>query len=127
MACHHDSHSPRPTPHPCFTPSLAHWRTISDATSCRAYRHATPVEGGTAADDECAICLGGFEEGEEMSMLVCSHVYHKRCITQWLLGDAPTADAMPTCPLCKAVPLDLPGIELAVVVTGGGHNSRRSR
>ena len=49
---------------PCLTPS----RTDSPANEC------------------CAVCLGQFEEGDEVRMLLpCTHEFHKGCIDEWLL------------------------------------------
>jgi hypothetical protein len=38
------------------------------------------------SDAACLICLGDFEEGEEIRQLPCSckHVFHKNCIDTWL-------------------------------------------
>jgi Ring finger domain len=45
---------------------------------------------------ECAVCLGALNGGEMvMRMPICSHVYHERCICQWLLQE-------PSCPLCRS-------------------------
>jgi hypothetical protein len=42
----------------------------------------------------CSICLGEYEEGEELVKLPCRHVYHEECITSW------TANHV-KCPLCN--------------------------
>ncbi|CAF0782603.1 unnamed protein product [Didymodactylos carnosus] len=34
---------------------------------------------------DCAICLIDFEQNQEVRQLPCSHVYHQKCIDQWLL------------------------------------------
>ncbi|CAO2161548.1 unnamed protein product [Urochloa humidicola] len=50
--------------------------------------------GATAA--ECAVCLGGVEEGETVRALpCCTHAFHARCIDAWLR-------LRPTCPVCRA-------------------------
>lgn len=44
----------------------------------------------------CAVCLGDFEEGEEVRTLPeCSHSFHVTCIDVWLLSH-------PNCPVCRA-------------------------
>ncbi|MED6206250.1 hypothetical protein PIB30_024839 [Stylosanthes scabra] len=49
-------------------------------------------------DDDCicAVCLGEFEEGEELrSMPECMHSFHVPCIDMWLRSHS-------SCPLCRA-------------------------
>ncbi|XP_071708888.1 RING-H2 finger protein ATL52-like [Rutidosis leptorrhynchoides] len=44
----------------------------------------------------CAVCLGEFEEDEEVRiMLECAHVFHVSCIDIWLFSHG-------NCPLCRA-------------------------
>jgi Ring finger domain len=44
---------------------------------------------------QCTICLTAFEEGEEVKQLPrCNHLYHPRCIDQWLHRSY-------TCPICR--------------------------
>mmetsp|Transcript_478 Transcript_478/g.777 ORF Transcript_478/g.777 Transcript_478/m.777 type:complete len:329 (+) Transcript_478:79-1065(+) len=48
-------------------------------------------------DDEeptCTICLGEYENGEELVKLHCNHVYHDECITAWTQEHT-------KCPLCN--------------------------
>lgn len=51
----------------------------------------------------CSICLGEYEEGEELVKLPCNHIYHEECITSW------TSNHL-KCPLCnfdlESVPVD---------------------
>lgn len=49
-------------------------------------------------EDECAICLEEFKEGDECRMLLpsCFHIFHKACVDPWLFKDG-------SCPLCRAV------------------------
>lgn len=53
--------------------------------------------GSVAQDEEepaCTICLGEYEEGEELVKLPCGHLYHDECLTAW------TAEHS-KCPLCN--------------------------
>ncbi|KAH7429127.1 hypothetical protein KP509_09G032300 [Ceratopteris richardii] len=44
---------------------------------------------------ECVVCLGDFEQGEELKQLPkCKHVFHPACIGSWL-------ESHTTCPLCR--------------------------
>ena len=64
-----------------------------------------PAGAGVAAaedDDEeeagtCAICLGDFEEGDEVRLLPCMHEFCKECIDGWISRQGLQA----SCPLCK--------------------------
>jgi hypothetical protein len=44
----------------------------------------------------CAICLGDYEEGEELTVLPCNHSFHAECVTEWL-------HTRNKCPLCCSV------------------------
>jgi len=46
--------------------------------------------------DECAICLDflDFEKGEIISLRICNHNFHKKCINLWL-------EENNFCPLCR--------------------------
>ena len=47
--------------------------------------------------EKCPICLEFFKEKEYIRKLpVCCHVYHKKCIDNWLKNDESKS-----CPLCK--------------------------
>uniref|UniRef100_A0AAY4ERN0 RING-type domain-containing protein n=1 Tax=Denticeps clupeoides TaxID=299321 RepID=A0AAY4ERN0_9TELE len=43
----------------------------------------------------CAVCIEGYKEGEVVTVLTCSHFFHKSCIEPWLLEHR-------TCPMCKS-------------------------
>ena len=53
---------------------------------------------GDGDDDEdgtCAVCLGDFEEGEELRTLPeCMHSFHVPCIDMWLYSHS-------SCPICR--------------------------
>ena len=90
----------------------AHTKSIAIAllnrvTYPRRNRNAASAAGGddpsspeTAAevDQDCAICLGPFEDGDLCSIMpVCRHEFHRDCIVNWLLMANNN-----TCPLCRA-------------------------
>jgi len=79
-----------------------------------SYEHQLADDGGGAAED-CAVCLGGVEEGEMVRRLpACQHVFHRECIDPWLRAHA-------TCPVCRSGVLPAPerAVEVVVVDTGG--------
>ncbi|GJJ77344.1 hypothetical protein EMPS_09703 [Entomortierella parvispora] len=45
-------------------------------------------------DEECAICLFDFEDGEQLRHLPCDHFFHLSCVDRWLVKNA-------FCPKCK--------------------------
>ena len=86
--------SPRIPPHP---PASA---AEPDAHHAAAEPGKRSDEGADEDTEECAICLGCFEEHDELRALSCQHRFHRVCIDRWLIS---RADA-PSCPLCKTVP-----------------------
>ncbi|KAF8706548.1 hypothetical protein HU200_030830 [Digitaria exilis] len=42
----------------------------------------------------CAICIGEFEVGDDLSVMPCSHVFHEGCIAKWLARSR-------LCPCCR--------------------------
>lgn len=44
--------------------------------------------------EKCAICLGEYEDGEEVKTLPCFHVFHTECVDKWLKVNK-------ICPFCK--------------------------
>ena len=42
---------------------------------------------------ECIICLQGFNQEQQITIIKCGHIYHKHCLTKWFLKKK-------TCPLC---------------------------
>ncbi|KAJ1410823.1 Zinc finger, RING-type [Sesbania bispinosa] len=45
-------------------------------------------------DSECCICLAKYKDKEEVRQLPCSHIFHLKCVDQWL-------KIISCCPLCK--------------------------
>ncbi|VAH41997.1 unnamed protein product [Triticum turgidum subsp. durum] len=54
---------------------------------------------------ECAVCLSGVGEGDEVRELRCRHVFHRACLDRWL------ATPPATCPLCRSRLLTAPPVE----------------
>lgn len=48
----------------------------------------------TLSMNHCTICLEQFTKKDTVKCLPCSHVYHDRCIDEWL-------SRKPNCPVCK--------------------------
>ena len=54
----------------------------------------------------CSICLGVYQEGQQLFVLNCGHVYHEDCILTWLDEDN-------ICPICRRI---MSGSDLDFVV-----------
>ncbi|XP_014787081.1 E3 ubiquitin-protein ligase RNF181 [Octopus bimaculoides] len=68
-----------------------------------------PTRKVTASESEdslkCTICLGEFEENNEIKTLPCNHQFHSSCILPWL-------EKVNTCPMCRTeFPTDNPEYE----------------
>ncbi|XP_038055155.1 probable GPI-anchored adhesin-like protein PGA55 [Patiria miniata] len=50
--------------------------------------------GQDATENECSICMGDYEAGENMRRLPCFHFYHAACIDKWLKDNR-------ICPVCR--------------------------
>ena len=58
---------------------------------------STEASGRTSASEDCAICLGPFEDGDWCSVMpICRHEFHQDCIADWLMA------YNNSCPLCRA-------------------------
>ena len=79
--------------------------TDTDIAAVRTTLTGVTTDGTSAATcthHECAVCLSEYLTGDSITELPCGHVYHRTCITSWLLSRN-------LCPMCKqlAVPADL--------------------
>lgn len=45
-------------------------------------------------DNECSICLGKYKITDKIKELPCRHIFHKKCIKNWL-------ERSDKCPLCQ--------------------------
>lgn len=58
-------------------------------------------EHGQSNPEDCAVCLGEFEEGQWLKRLPnCSHAFHVPCIDSWFQSHS-------NCPLCRSTVYDL--------------------
>ncbi|XP_008791159.2 E3 ubiquitin-protein ligase At1g63170-like isoform X2 [Phoenix dactylifera] len=64
---------------------LPHWQ----------FKKVEPMTGTASENPECCcICLAKYGDREEVRQLPCSHLFHLRCVDQWLR-------IISSCPLCK--------------------------
>lgn len=53
-----------------------------------------PKEVKTGEEDKCTICITEFNDGEELRILPCKHIFHPQCVDTWLVQNS-------HCPVCK--------------------------
>ena len=46
---------------------------------------------------QCQICLVDYVNGDNIMTLLCTHMFHKECISDWLTK----RNGPPECPICK--------------------------
>ena len=51
---------------------------------------------GPAHDHRCVVCQAAFQDGDQLRMLPCRHVFHRRCFDGWL------HHYKFNCPLCRS-------------------------
>nr|CAB3489048.1 unnamed protein product [Digitaria exilis] len=66
----------------------------ADAAAMAALPERTVGQGEAREEAECAVCLDGYEAGDALRTMPCSHSFHERCIFQWLRVSR-------ICPLCR--------------------------
>lgn len=54
------------------------------------------MDAATWVGEDCRVCLCPLEEGEDVRLLPCKHLYHGPCIERWLTG------SRSSCPMCGA-------------------------
>ena len=58
--------------------------------------------------ENCVICQEPFQDGENLRVLPCQHLFHCGCIDKWLLGETyPDERSTQGCPMCKKKPVTL--------------------
>ncbi|XP_054418099.1 LOW QUALITY PROTEIN: E3 ubiquitin-protein ligase ZNRF4 [Pteronotus mesoamericanus] len=72
------------------------WWTCGPAVVKMPACRKAQVRTFTRLNDTCAICLDEYEEGEQLKILPCSHIYHCKCIDPWF-----SQAAQRSCPVCK--------------------------
>ncbi|KAH8518909.1 hypothetical protein H0E87_000676 [Populus deltoides] len=74
--------------------SLPSWRYKAADTNSE-FRNNADCNSTIASEDlECCICLAKYKDKEEVRKLPCSHMFHLKCVDQWLR-------IISCCPLCK--------------------------
>ncbi|KAF5175719.1 hypothetical protein FRX31_034698 [Thalictrum thalictroides] len=68
-----------------------------------AQQNASPSDETSEVTNQCAICLGTWNEEEEKQkwVLPCKHMFHSECICEWVKSSGIT------CPICRSVVIDM--------------------
>jgi hypothetical protein len=69
-------------------------------------------------DDQCTVCLGAFKRGEHVTRILCNHLFHEECWTQYLHTTTTTCE----CPNCRGPP----GIKCTFVHLGNHDRTEAS-
>jgi len=98
---------PQPTRHPA-TPNLEENTSTSVVNLIPTHKYRKRDKDDAVPNDEgdtCAVCLGDFEEGEELrTMPECLHSFHVSCIDMWLHLHS-------SCPICRASAAPSPAVD----------------
>ncbi|CAK8565781.1 unnamed protein product [Lathyrus sativus] len=73
---------------------LPSWRFKVDHTKLDLDNDSQCSERLIRDEPECCICLAKYKDKEEVRQLSCSHMFHLKCVDQWLR-------IISCCPLCK--------------------------
>ncbi|XP_054799126.1 E3 ubiquitin-protein ligase At4g11680-like isoform X2 [Prosopis cineraria] len=73
---------------------LPSWRYKQGHNKLEHGHDSEASEGLINEDPECCICLTKYKDREEVRQLPCSHMFHQKCVDQWLR-------IISCCPLCK--------------------------
>ncbi|GFO14538.1 RING finger protein 122-like [Plakobranchus ocellatus] len=65
--------------------------------------------------NSCPVCLEEFSKGEKIAACNCQHVFHSKCLIQWL-------QCRNNCPLCKA-PVSRSARETTGLIRGASNSS----
>ncbi|KAK7299910.1 hypothetical protein RJT34_10739 [Clitoria ternatea] len=92
---------------------LPSWRYKDAHVKLELGNNSEGTEKLTTVDQECCICLTKYKDKEEVRRLPCSHMFHQKCVDQWLKITS-------CCPLCKQ------GLESKVSVsfTAAGNSNK---
>ncbi|KAF3796796.1 E3 ubiquitin-protein ligase [Nymphaea thermarum] len=63
-------------------------------TSMKLSKSNHPRDDESVSNHECCICLAKYKAKEDVRELPCSHLFHLKCVDQWLR-------IISSCPLCK--------------------------
>ncbi|XP_055801687.1 E3 ubiquitin-protein ligase At4g11680-like [Solanum dulcamara] len=74
--------------------SLDRGASDEQLSSLPSWKYKLEIRNKEDENSECCICLAKYGDKEEIRQLPCSHIFHLKCVDQWL-------KIISCCPLCK--------------------------
>ncbi|KAI5189794.1 hypothetical protein NECID01_0700 [Nematocida sp. AWRm77] len=72
------------------------------AVSIEELDKTSPEEKALEKKSDCSICLEGINTGDAVRTLQCKHMFHSKCVSEWLTQYANE------CPMCRKAAVDVP-------------------
>lgn len=69
-------------------------RSVIDALPCKKWRDTRAKDPAVRESEKCCICIDHYEDDDDVVLLRCKHVMHKRCGKDWFQEHG-------ICPLCR--------------------------
>ncbi|ETS82030.1 hypothetical protein PFICI_07032 [Pestalotiopsis fici W106-1] len=91
--------TPRPSVPHRVCDKLKEWKALIPKRPTPRLQKSQPERLSRQEETSCAICAEDFFDGTDLRKLPCGHLFHPRCIDEWL------AEFNVTCPLWQVVPL----------------------
>ena len=82
--------------------STAAWHAASTNFDLGVLQEVHEDDTAESNENLCSVCLDSFAEGDELSLLPCTHKFHNKCIQPWVRQSGTQA----LCPLCKTAIFD---------------------
>lgn len=85
------SNAQKDLPQICLTKKEFNNLNCIKYSDCNCYFNNTTIE----KKDTCPICIKKFKSNSKVLVLDCKHIFHKKCLSTWLITKSNT------CPMCK--------------------------
>lgn len=69
---------------------------LSSDSESTSNNHTSKIQGNQSMVSSCSICLDEFGPSDQVNRLFCTHIFHDKCLEQWMLTKPDR-----TCPICR--------------------------